>query len=56
VKPGFRIFAGPNGSGESTLFEYLRSKKNIHTKIYVSADRIEAELRKKMPLSLMLTE
>jgi len=47
VKPRFRIFAGPNGSGKSTLFEYLRSKKNIHTEIYVSADRIEAELRKK---------
>ena len=47
MKPRFRIFAGPNGSGKSTLFEYLRSKKNIHTEIYVSADRIEAELRKK---------
>jgi len=47
VKPRFRIFAGPNGSGKSTLFEYLRNKKNIHTEIYVSADRIEAELRQK---------
>ena len=47
MKSRFRIFAGPNGSGKSSLFEYLRNTKNIHTEIYISADRIEAELRQK---------
>jgi len=47
MKSRFRVFAGPNGSGKSSLFDYLRSNKNIHTEIYVSADRIEADLRSK---------
>ncbi|MFA5518859.1 MAG: hypothetical protein WDA74_06330 [Spirochaetota bacterium] len=47
MKSRFRVFAGPNGSGKSSLFEYLRSTRYIHTEIYVSADRIEAELVKK---------
>lgn len=41
----FRIFAGPNGSGKTTLFEYLKTKKKIHTDFYVSADRIEQDLQ-----------
>lgn len=41
------MFAGPNGSGKSTLYEKLRKENIIHTEMYVSADRIEAELRKK---------
>ncbi|MGJ4789960.1 zeta toxin family protein [Leptospira koniambonensis] len=36
---------GPNGSGKSTLYQNLRSDGTIHTEIYVSADRIEAELK-----------
>lgn len=47
MKSRFRVFAGPNGSGKSSLFEYLRNTRYIHTEIYVSADRIEAELGKK---------
>lgn len=43
----FRLFAGPNGSGKSTLFQSLRKQKIIHTELYVSADRIEAELKEK---------
>jgi predicted ABC-type ATPase len=43
----FRMFAGPNGSGKSTLYERLRKDSIIHTELYVAADRIEAELRKK---------
>ncbi|BDA79212.1 hypothetical protein LPTSP3_g21420 [Leptospira kobayashii] len=39
------MFAGPNGSGKSSLYDYLRNRKIIHTEVYVSADRIEAELR-----------
>jgi predicted ABC-type ATPase len=45
MKPRFRLFAGPNGSGKSSLFKYLKSKGFIHTEIYVSADRIEADMR-----------
>lgn len=42
----FRLFAGPNGSGKSTLYEYLRKNKEIHTELYISADRIEADIRR----------
>jgi len=45
VTPRFRMFAGPNGSGKSSLYNHLRNQKIIHTEIYVSADRIEAELK-----------
>ncbi len=42
----FRMFAGPNGSGKSSLYERLR-KDTIHTDVYIAADRIEADFRKK---------
>lgn len=42
----FRMFAGPNGSGKSSLYLRLR-KDTIHTDAYISADRIEADIRKK---------
>lgn len=41
------MFAGPNGSGKSTLYEQLRKSGRINTEIYISADRIEIDLRKK---------
>ena len=41
------MFAGPNGSGKSTLYERLREDSVIHTEIYVAADRIEAEIKKR---------
>lgn len=41
----FRVFAGPNGSGKSTLFYRLREKRIIHTEYYISADRIELNLK-----------
>ena len=47
-QPRFRMFAGPNGSGKTVLFDHLRSKSYIHTEIYVSADRIEKDLKTKM--------
>lgn len=47
AQPRFRLFAGPNGSGKTFLFNLLRSNGIIHTEIYVSADKIEADLRKK---------
>jgi predicted ABC-type ATPase len=43
----FRLFAGPNGSGKSTLYEQLRRDGIIHTEIYISADRIEKDLKNK---------
>ncbi len=40
------MFAGPNGSGKSTLYNQLINVTGtIHTKIYVAADKIEAEMR-----------
>jgi predicted ABC-type ATPase len=43
----FRMFADPNGSGKSTFYERLRKDSTIHTEIYVAADRIESEIRKR---------
>lgn len=39
------MFAGPNGSGKTFLFEHLKSEGYIHTEIYISADRIEKDLK-----------
>lgn len=44
--PRFRMFAGPNGSGKTSLFKTLRNSDTIHTGIYVNADEIEVKLRK----------
>lgn len=46
-KPRFRLFAGPNGSGKTFFFNHLKRSGYIRTEIYVSADKIEADLRKK---------
>lgn len=40
------MFGGPNGSGKTHVFNTFRGKGIIHTEIYVSADRIEADLNK----------
>ncbi len=45
-QPRFRLFAGPNGSGKTFFFNHLKSRGLISTEIYVSADRIEAEIKK----------
>ena len=45
MKPRFRMFAGPNGSGKTVLFTHLRNKGYIHTELYLSADRIEHDLK-----------
>jgi predicted ABC-type ATPase len=39
------MFAGPNGSGKTVLFTHLRNKSYIHTELYISADRIEQDLK-----------
>ena len=43
--PKFRLFAGPNGSGKTSLFEYLRADGVIHTEFYINADRFEREIK-----------
>jgi len=47
VRPKFRLFGGPNGSGKTFLFEQLRKAGTIHTEIYVNADRILRDLEKR---------
>jgi len=39
------MFAGPNGSGKTVLFEQLRRENIIHTEFYIGADRIETDLK-----------
>ncbi|MDB5089849.1 MAG: hypothetical protein JWR09_3843 [Mucilaginibacter sp.] len=39
------MFAGPNGSGKTSLFDYLRNKSFIHTELYINADRYEREIK-----------
>jgi predicted ABC-type ATPase len=46
--PKFRLFAGPNGSGKTSLFEYLRKNGFIHTELYINADRFERELKQNL--------
>jgi predicted ABC-type ATPase len=46
LQPRFRLFAGPNGSGKTFFFKHLKSRGLIATEIYVSADKIEADLKK----------
>src|SRR5258708_33079929 len=48
MPPKFRLFAGPNGSGKTSLFLYLRQNGFIHTELYVNADRFELEIKKSL--------
>ncbi|MGB3075865.1 MAG: zeta toxin family protein [Chitinophagales bacterium] len=41
-----RVFAGPNGSGKTTIFKGILQEAKINLGIYVNADEIEIELRK----------
>src|ERR1700744_6530870 len=45
MRPKFRLFAGPNGSGKTSLFEYLKNDGIIHTELYINADRFERDLK-----------
>lgn len=47
AQPRFRLFGGPNGSGKTFFFDHLKRSGYIHTEIYVSADKIEADLKRK---------
>lgn len=42
-----RVFAGPNGSGKTTIFRELLSSKQINLGIYINADDIEVNFREK---------
>lgn len=39
-----RVFAGPNGSGKTTIFKGILAQENINLGVYVNADEIEANL------------
>jgi len=39
-----RVFAGPNGSGKTTIFKGILAEENITLGVYVNADDIEKEL------------
>ena len=47
AQPRFRLFAGPNGSGKTFFFNHLKRSGYIHTEIYVSADKIQAAIKKR---------
>jgi hypothetical protein len=40
LKPKFRLFGGPNGSGKTHVFKKIKYEGYIHTEIYVNADKI----------------
>ena len=48
MPPKFRLFAGPNGSGKTSLFDNLRKNGFIHTEFYINADRYERELKENL--------
>jgi predicted ABC-type ATPase len=48
MPPKFRLFAGPNGSGKTSLFDNLKKGGFIHTELYINADRIERELKENL--------
>lgn len=46
-----RVFAGPNGSGKTTIFKGMLAKKEIQLGVYVNADDIEIQLSKDKAIS-----
>ncbi len=46
-----RVFAGPNGSGKTTIFKALLVDKQVDLGVYVNADDIELELSQTRSLS-----
>lgn len=46
-----RVFAGPNGSGKTTIIKSMLSQENIPLGVYVNADDIELELKVSKKLS-----
>ena len=46
-----RIFAGPNGSGKTTIFKGILNEEDIQLGVYVNADDIEKDLRETSSIS-----
>lgn len=46
-----RVFAGPNGSGKTTIFKGILGEEKIQLGVYVNADEIEQLLNKNKSLS-----
>lgn len=46
-----RVFAGPNGSGKTTIFKGMLAKEEIQLGVYVNADEIELQLVQSTTLS-----
>jgi predicted ABC-type ATPase len=49
-----RVFAGPNGSGKTTIFKGILKDSNINLGVYVNADEIEVILNDSSPLDFGL--
>lgn len=51
IKPKLRIFAGPNGSGKTLLYNSI---KHIYfsTRLFVNADNLESDFKKNNFLNL----
>ncbi len=45
-----RVFAGPNGSGKTTIFKGILAENQVNLGVYVNADDIEASLKKESEL------
>jgi predicted ABC-type ATPase len=46
-----RVFAGPNGSGKTTIFKGILAEKKIELGVYVNADEIEENLNQLQSLN-----
>ncbi|AFU69949.1 addiction module toxin protein, zeta toxin-like protein [Psychroflexus torquis ATCC 700755] len=47
-----RMFAGPNGSGKTTVFNEIKIEYDLDLGIYLNADEIEKKLKKKNSISI----
>jgi predicted ABC-type ATPase len=45
-----RVFAGPNGSGKTTIFKGILTENKVNLGVYVNADEIEAQLNLNSPI------
>ena len=39
-----RVFAGPNGSGKTTIFKGILKENKVNLSVYVNADELELQL------------
>jgi len=40
-----RVFAGPNGSGKTTIFKEILRNSKVNLGVYINADEIEMQLK-----------